>query len=74
MRCHVITDDDRAAFIEDVEWMLSCGEHPQRIARRMHLNVSAMELRLRRWDRGDLAQVFNREAGAVRRAGRQAAV
>lgn len=56
------------AFIEDVEWMLGTGESVEIIAYRLGSTVNAIEVRLRRAGRDDLASKFTAAATAHRKA------
>lgn len=47
-------------LIEDVDFMLSTGEHPWRIAQRLDMTLAAMSRALRRAGRHDLACRFER--------------
>ena len=44
-----------AALVEDVEWLLSTGEHPDRIATRLGMTRHALTQAMRRAGRRDLA-------------------
>lgn len=44
------------ALIENVEWMLAHGEHPEQIARRVHMDRRSLLTRLNRAGRRDLAE------------------
>lgn len=56
----------REAVIEDVEWMVSCGEWPGRIADRMRMDVRTLARLLQRYERPDLAKTFAALAGERR--------
>lgn len=45
-------------LIEDVEWLIETGEYPPRAARRLGTTQQALERRLRRAGRHDLANYF----------------
>ena len=47
-------------LIEDVDFMLSTGEHPWRIAQRLDMTLAAMSRALQRAGRHDLARHFTR--------------
>lgn len=49
----------RDAFLEDIEWMLGSGEHPDRIATRLHTTRNTIARRLLRTGRADLARHFH---------------
>lgn len=53
--------EQTAAIIEDVEWMRDSGESPSIMATRLHTTVEALEKRLLRAGRPDLAAIFWRE-------------
>lgn len=46
----------RAAFVEDVEWLLDAGEAPSAIAERLGRSLEAIQRRLYRAGRRDLAR------------------
>lgn len=51
----------RAAVIEDVEWLLSCREHPVNIPARVgHTTISLIQA-CRRAGRPDLVRTFSRD-------------
>ncbi len=51
----------RADTIEDLEWLLACGEtHPDALAARLGRSRVALARALWRAGRGDLAQIFGR--------------
>lgn len=54
----------RHELIEDVEWMLVCGEHPSRICARLGMSAAAVERRMYRAGRPDLARHFHAEIWA----------
>lgn len=49
-----------ANFIEDIEWLFSQGEGVAGICQRLDRNPKAIERRLAKWGRHDLAQIFRR--------------
>lgn len=49
---------DRAAFIENVEWLAQTGERFDRAARRLNLTPDNLEKRLRRLRRPDLVEAL----------------
>lgn len=55
--------DDPAldALVADVEFLLSVGEHPAHVARRLGRTTYAIDQVLRRRGRGDLATHFSTE-------------
>ena len=59
--CIIPDDDTPSHVIEDIEWMVSTGEHPTRIARRVGRTVGAIEKMLRRAGRTDLTPPFQAE-------------
>ena len=59
---------DDAVTVEDLEWLLSVGEHPDRIARRLGRSLDALAAIARRNDRPDLAAPLYAETGRMRRA------
>lgn len=62
-----------AAFIEDVEWMLQTGESPEMAAVRLRATINAVEIRLRRAGRDDLAAPFTALVSARRKSNRRGA-
>ena len=45
----------RAARVEDIEWLIAAGEHPDRIATRIgYANLENLTVQLCRWGRRDL--------------------
>ena len=57
----------RAALIEDFEWMLANGDSPAQIVLRLGTNPEALERRLHRAGRPDLAAYLNPLNVAARR-------
>lgn len=54
-------EESYVAIIEDVEWLIDCGEHPVRIAKRVNRSVVTLyELFLETLNRPDLAAHFSR--------------
>lgn len=49
---------DRAAFLEDAEWLADTGATYQQASRRLGLTPAALEKRLRRHGRPDLLDRF----------------
>lgn len=55
-------------FISEVEWLVEGGVHPTHVARALHTTVHAIEKRLYRAGRDDLARVFRNESKIARKA------
>ena len=53
------TTIDHDARIEDIDWMLTHGEHPDRIAARLHTTLGALTQTCRRHNRHDLANTLH---------------
>ena len=58
----------KAAFVEDVEWLLEAGTAPADVLARLGTNADAAARRLYRYKRGDLAAVFEHLRGRRRAA------
>ena len=56
---HERSREGRNARVEDVEDLLSMGECPERIARRLDVTLAALSRQLMRAGRYDLARPFN---------------
>jgi len=65
--------EKRAAIIDDIEFLLSCGEGAGRVADRLGYSTGALEKRCYRAGRRDLGSVFGRANNAHQRAKRRAA-
>lgn len=66
--------DRQADLVEDVEWMLSWRTHPQEIAHRLGVTPGALERRLIRYGRRDLAQKIRAGGRSCADCGGQCAV
>lgn len=53
--------------LEDVDWMLECGEHPERIAARVGATIASIEARYRTAGEHAKANTFARSRAALRR-------
>lgn len=51
----------RSAVIEDVEWLLSCREHPVNIPARVEHTMASLVKALRVAGRLDLVRIFDRD-------------
>ena len=54
-----MTAIDHDARIEDIDWMLAHGEHPDRVAARLHTTLGALTQTCRRHNRHDLANTLH---------------
>jgi hypothetical protein len=61
-----MTRRDPKAVVENVQFLLEVGEHPDRIARRLETTVCTLARQLTRWGKRDLATPFERAYKASR--------
>lgn len=57
----------REYLISEVEWLLAANMHPAHVAKALNLSLYALERRLYRYGRNDLARPFRNELNAQKR-------